>query len=199
METKLNKDKEDTSMQKDRAGDGMNTGMLIMDKLKNQPDARLGFDRQVYERINKMKKKAKHQEEQGQKGESKLEQWKKEMDEKVEKLEVQISKLEEGKAAMKIFLILILEILNSATRNMEEIAKYLDGPIPTKSIMDLDVEEVATEARNVDSALGGTIKRTKVSLKKATLASSKEIPVLRENKKMQGISDKLANALKNIM
>lgn len=41
------------------------------------------------------------------------------MDEKVEKLEAQISKLEEGKAATKNFLILISEILNSAIRNME--------------------------------------------------------------------------------
>lgn len=35
METKLNKDKEDTSMEKDRASDEMNTSTLILDKLKN--------------------------------------------------------------------------------------------------------------------------------------------------------------------
>lgn len=122
------------------------------------------------------------------------------MDEKVEKLEVQIRKLEEGKMTMKNFLILIPEILNSASRNMEEIAKYLDDPNHTKSIVDLDAEEAATEAWNVDSAPGGATKRTRVILKKVALASSKEIPMVKENiKEMQGISEKLANALKNIM
>lgn len=57
MEPELNKDKEDMSMEKDGAGEEMNIGMLILDKLKNQSDARLGFDRWVYESINKMKKR----------------------------------------------------------------------------------------------------------------------------------------------
>lgn len=58
METKKNKDKEETSREHDKARDG-----IILDKLKNQSEARMGFDRWVYERINKLEKIGKQQEE----------------------------------------------------------------------------------------------------------------------------------------
>lgn len=97
------------------------------------------------------------------------------MEEKVEKLEAHISKLEEG----------------MTTSNMEEIAKYLDGSNTSEPVVDLDFDEDAIEVGNMDSAPSGAAKRTRVSMKKVALASSKELS-------MQEISEKLANALKNI-
>lgn len=100
---------------------------------------------------------------------------------------------------MKNFLLMILDILSSVTKNLEEITKFLDGSSTPKPIMDLDIDEDAIEAGTMESAPGGVAKRIRASMKKVVVASSKDIPKLRDNiKDLQGISENLANALKNI-
>lgn len=121
------------------------------------------------------------------------------MEEKLEKLEAQIGNLEEGKTTMKNFLMMILDILTSVTKNLEDISKFLEGSSTPKPIVDLDVDEDTIEAGTVESAPSGAAKRTRESMKKVVVASSKDIPKLRDNiKDLQGISGILANALKNM-
>lgn len=91
-ETELEKDKENSSGDQDKAGEG-----IILDKLKNQFEARMGFDRWVYEGIKNLEKTDRQQEEKGKKAEINQEQWNKGMEEKVEKSKAQIGNLEEGK------------------------------------------------------------------------------------------------------
>lgn len=114
-------------------------------------------------------------------------------------MEAQIDNLEEGKTAMKNILIMILDILTAVTKNLEEISKVLEGSNTPKPVVDLDIDEDAIETGTVESALGGATKRTRASMKKFVVGSSKEIPKLRDNiKELHGISGNLANALKNI-
>ncbi|XP_059066359.1 uncharacterized protein LOC131857675 [Cryptomeria japonica] len=158
LETEQEKEKENSSREQDKSGEG-----IILDKLKNQSEARMGFDRWIYERIKYLEKIDKQQEEKGKNVESNQEQWQKGMEEKVEKMEAQISNLEEGKNAMKNLLGMILDILStstlsSMTMNLEEIAKFIEGSSTSKPVVDLNIDEDATEAGTVESAPSGVAK-----------------------------------------
>lgn len=126
-------------------------------------------------------------------------QWKKEMEERVNKMAAQINLLKEGKVAMKNLLGIIPNILFAVTKNLEDILKVLDNSSSPKPVVDLDMDDDAIEIGSGEATLGGVGKRTRASVKKAAAAYAKEIPNLRENiKDLYGISNKLANALKNI-
>ncbi|XP_059066665.1 uncharacterized protein LOC131857899 [Cryptomeria japonica] len=91
------------------------------------------------------------------------------MEEKAKKLEAQIGNLEEGKTAMKNLLVMIPDILTSVTKNLEEISKVLEGSNIPKPIVDLEIDEDTIKIGTMESAPGGTAKRTRASMKKDNL------------------------------
>ncbi|XP_057870035.2 uncharacterized protein LOC131076738 [Cryptomeria japonica] len=92
----------------------------------------------------------------------------------------QIDYLEEEKVAMKNMLGMVPNVLSEVTKNIEDIAKFIDNSNSPNLVVDLDTED-ATEIGSGEAILGGAAKRTRVSVKKATAMSAKDIPNLRDS------------------
>ncbi|XP_059068494.1 uncharacterized protein LOC131859000 [Cryptomeria japonica] len=89
-------------------------------------------------------------------------QWKKEMEEKVNKMATQINLLEEGKVAMKNLLGIIPNILSAVTKNLEDISKIFDNSYSPKIVVDLDMDEYAIKIGSGEATSSGAGKRTRV-------------------------------------
>lgn len=179
--------KDSLSEDKESAGKG-----LFLDNLKKLIEARLDYDRWIYELLKNLKKNGKQTDEKRKDYDRDQIKWKQDMEEKVKLLE-------EGYVAIKKLLGIIPNILSAVTKNLEDIAKVLDNSSSPKPVVDLDMDEDTIEIGNGEATLGVAAKRTRASVKKVVAASAKDIPNLRENiKDLYGISNTLANALKNI-